>query len=114
MNIHYLEIVCEDVDAQCAALEALHGVSFGEARPELGQARTAIASDGTMIGVRGPLAPGDMLITRTYVEVADIAKAVADAEAAGGMLAYPPTEQGDSGTWAIYIHGGVQMGLWQK
>ena len=36
------------------------------------------------------------------------------AEAAGAVIAYPPTRQGDTGTWAIYILGGVQVGLWQS
>ena len=30
------------------------------------------------------------------------------------MIAYPPTQQGDTGTWAIYILGDVQFGLWQR
>ena len=39
---------------------------------------------------------------------------VEDAEAAGAMIAYPPTRQGDTGTWAIYVLGDVQIGLWQQ
>jgi len=39
---------------------------------------------------------------------------VAEAEAAGATVAYPPTRQGDTGTWAIYLLGEVQVGLWQK
>jgi predicted enzyme related to lactoylglutathione lyase len=114
MRIHYLEIVCQDVDEQCAALERVYGVSFGEPVAELGQARVAKLPDGRLVGVRAPMAEHEQPIVRTYVEVEDIARAVEDAEAAGAMIAYPPTRQGDTGTWAIYILGGVQMGLWQQ
>lgn len=114
MRIHYLEIVCQDVDAQCAALERVHGLSFGPAVADLGQARVAKAPDGSLIGVRAPLAQHEQPIVRTYLEVKNIAKAVEEAEAAGALIAYPPTQQGETGTWAIYILGDVQMGLWQR
>lgn len=112
-HVHYVEIVCEDVDAQCAALARVHGLSFGAPVADLGHARVAEAADGSLVGVRAPLAEHEQPIVRTYVRVDDIARAVADAEAAGGMVAYPPTPQGDTGTWAIYFLGGVQFGLWQ-
>jgi hypothetical protein len=114
MRIHYLEIVCRDVSAQCAALERIHGLSFGPTVADLGQARVAEASDGSLIGVRAPLAEHEQPIIRTYLEVADIARAVKEAEAAGAVFAYPPTQQGDTGTWAIYFLGDVQLGLWQR
>ena len=114
MLVHYVEIVCRDVAAQCAALERVHGLSFGPAVADLGQARVAEAADGSLIGVRAPLAEHEQSIIRTYLAVDDIARAVKDAEAAGAEVAYPPTRQGDTGTWAIYVLGGVQMGLWQR
>ena len=114
MRIHYVEIVCRDVAAQCAALERVHGVSFGPPLADLGQARVAGAPDGSLIGVRAPLAEHEEPIIRTYLEVEDIAKSVEEAESAGAMVAYPPTKQGDTGTWAIYILGEVQIGLWQR
>ena len=114
MRVHYLEIVCNDVPAQCAALERTHGLAFGPEVADLGQARVAMAPDGTKIGVRAPLAEHEQPITRTYFAVKDIATAVKEAEAAGAMIAYPPTQQGDTGTWAIYFVGGAQMGLWQE
>jgi hypothetical protein len=114
MRIHYVEIVCRDVAAQCAALERMHGLSFGPAVTDLGQARVAEASDGSLIGVRAPLAEHEQPIVRTYLEVEDIARAVREAEAAGAVIAYPPTRQGDTGTWAIYFLGDVQLGLWQR
>lgn len=114
MRIHYVEIVCRDVAAQCAALERAHGMSFGPPVADLGQARVAGRPNGTLIGVRAPLAEHEEPIVRTYLEVEDIAKSVGEAEAAGAMIAYPPTQQGDTGTWAIYILGDVQFGLWQQ
>jgi predicted enzyme related to lactoylglutathione lyase len=114
MRVHYLEVVCHDVAAQCAALERLHGLSFGPAVAELGQARVAEAPNGSLIGVRAPLAQHEQPIIRAYLEVKDIARAVEEAEAAGAAIAYPPTQQGDTGTWAIYVLGDVQIGLWQR
>lgn len=114
MRMHYLEIVCRDVAAQCSALERVHGLSFGAPVTDLGGARVANAAGGSLIGVRAPLAEHEQPIIRTYMEVADIAKAVKDAEAAGGVVVYPPTKQGETGTWAIYFLGDVQFGLWQK
>ena len=112
-RVHYLEIVCADVDSQIAALEQAFGVSFGPAVPDLGMARTAQSLDGTMIAVRAPMAAHELPIVRTYLAVEDIQKAVRDAEAAGAMIAYPPTRQGETGTWAITILGDIQTGYWQ-
>jgi len=114
MKVHYLEIVCGDVAAQCAVFEQVHGLSFGPEVADLGNARVAEAPDGSLIGVRAPLAQHEQPIVRTYLEVDDIEKAVREAESAGAMIAYPPTQQGETGTWAIYILGDVQMGLWQR
>jgi predicted enzyme related to lactoylglutathione lyase len=114
MRIHYIEIVCRDVAAQCATLERVHGLTFGPALADLGQARVAGSPNGSLIGVRAPLAEHEEPIIRTYLEVEDIAKSVEEAEAAGAVIAYPPTQQGDTGTWAIYFLGDVQIGLWQR
>lgn len=114
MRIHYVEIVCREVAAQCAALEQVHGVSFGPPLADLGQARVAGAPDGSLVGVRAPLAEHEEPTMRTYLEVEDIAKTIQTAETAGAMIAYPPTKQGDTGTWAIYVLGEVQIGLWQR
>jgi len=113
MRIHYLEIVCRDVSAQCAAWERLHGLEFGPPVADLGNARVGRAADGSLVGVRAPLAEHEQPTLRAYLEVDDIAAAVEAAEAAGGVIAYPPTRQGDTGTWAIYFLGDVQIGLWQ-
>lgn len=114
VRVHYLEIVSRDVAAQCSALERVHGLSFGPPMADLGQARVAEAADGSRIGVRAPLAEHEQPIVRTYLEVEDIAAADSEAEAAGAVIAYPPTRQEDTGTWAIYFLGDVQIGLWQR
>ena len=113
MGVHYLEVVCEDVEAHCANLARVHGLAFGEPVAELGGARVAEAGDGSLVGVRAPLAAHEQPIVRTYLAVEDIERAAEDAAAAGGVIAYPPTQQGSTGTWAIYLLGGVQHGLWQ-
>ena len=113
MQVHYLEFVCDDVEAQCATLQASHGLSFGPPIPALGNARIAEGRDGTHVGVRAPLADHERPIIRPYLAVDDIASAISQAEAQGAVVAYPPTQQGDTGTWAIYILGDLQVGLWQ-
>lgn len=113
MKVHYLEFVCADTNAQCEALEATLGVSFGEPVAALGHARVATGKDGAQIGVRAPLAPHEAPIIRTDFAVDDIAAALSKAEAAGATIAYGPAQQGDTGTWAIYIMGSLQIGLWQ-
>lgn len=113
-RIHYVEIVSRDVAAQCAALEQVHGIAFGSPVADLGQARVAELPGGGLIGVRAPLAAHEEPIVRTYLAVEDIQEAVRRAEAAGAVIAYPPTRQGETGTWAIYLLGDVQCGLWQE
>ena len=113
-TVHYLEIVTHDVDATCALYEGMLGVSFGVPDPDLGQARAAMRADGSVIGIRKPLAEHESPIVRTYVAVTDIAKAVETAAAAGATVAYPPTKQGTYGTFAIVIANGVEHGLWQR
>lgn len=114
LKIHYIEIVSASVDEQRRALEQLHGLSFSSEIEELGGARVSETSDGYMIGIRAPLAEHELPIIRTYFEVSDISMSVETAEASGAVIAYPPTKQGDTGTWAIYILDGIQYGLWQK
>lgn len=113
MKVHYLEFVCDDVAAQCSALETSLHVSFGPAVPELGNARVAQGPDGTRLGVRAPLADHEQPIIRPYLAVDDISAAISRAAAQGAVVAYPPTRQGDTGTWAIYILRDLQVGLWQ-
>jgi hypothetical protein len=77
------------------------------------QARVAETPDGSLIGVHAPLAEHEQPIIRTYLEVEDITRTVKEAEAAGAVIAYPHTQQGNTGTWAIYFLGNVKIGLWQ-
>ncbi len=113
MKPHYIEIVSASVDKQRASLEQVHGLSFGDEVADLGGARLAETSDGMLVGIRAPMAEHEQPIVRTYIAVDDINEAVRAAEAAGGMIAYPPTQQGETGTWAIYILDDIQYGLWQ-
>jgi len=113
MKVHYLEIVASDVDAVCGAYEAAHGVTFGSADPLLGGARTATLPDGGIIGVRGPLRDTEEPIVRPYWLVDDIEAALAAATKQGAFVAHSPLKIPGKGTFAIYIQGGVNHGLWQ-
>jgi predicted enzyme related to lactoylglutathione lyase len=114
MQVHYLEIVTPDVDAVCAAYAATYGVEFGEPDAGLGQARTAPLPGGGMVGVRAPLRETEDPVVRPYWLVDDIEAAVAAAEEAGAVVAHPPLELPGHGTFAIYIQGGIQHGLWER
>ncbi len=113
MAIHYLEIVSNDPDRQVALYERMHGLSFGPPDADLGQARVATRPDGTLVGIRRPLAAHEQPIVRAYLTVEDIEQAVKKAAELGATVAYPPTRQGRRGTFAIVIQGGVEHGLWQ-
>lgn len=113
MQVQYLEIVTPDVDATCNALEKLHGVRFGKPEAGLGNARTAALKGGGQIGVRAPMRESEDPIVRPYVLVDDLEAAVEEAKANGGEIALPPTEIPGHGTFAIYLQGGINYGLWQ-
>jgi predicted enzyme related to lactoylglutathione lyase len=114
MAVQYVEIVSNDVDTLMALYQHMHGLSFGPPDPDLGQARVATRTDGTLVGIRKPLAAHEQPIMRTYLAVENIEHAVKRAEDSGAMIAYPPTRQGQRGTFAIVIQGDVQHGLWQR
>jgi predicted enzyme related to lactoylglutathione lyase len=114
MAVHYLEIVTTDIDHVTALYQRMHGLVFGPPDPDLGQARVATRADGSLVGIRQPLATHEQPIMRTYVAVEDIQQAVKKAEENGAITAYPPTRQGQRGTFAIVIQGNVQHGLWQR
>jgi uncharacterized protein len=114
MQIHYLEIVTKDVDEVCAAYGEANGVQFGEPDPGLGHARTAALPGGGLVGVRAPLRETEAPLVRPYWLVEDIEAAVAGVERAGGTIAHPPLAIPGHGTFAIYIQGGVEHGLWQR
>jgi hypothetical protein len=114
MAIHYLEIVSNDVDSLTGLYQRMHGLSFGPPDPDLGQARVATQADGALVGIRKPLAAHEQPIMRTYFVVEDIQQAVKKAEESGATIAYPPTRQGNQGTFAILVQGNVEHGLWQR
>lgn len=114
MQVYYLEIVTKDVDAVCAAYAAANGAEFGKPVAGLGNARTAKMPGGGWVGVRAPMRDTEEPIVRPYWLVDDIKSAIAAAEKAGGQVAVPPMEIPDYGTFAIYLQGGVNHGLWQK
>jgi predicted enzyme related to lactoylglutathione lyase len=113
MQLHYLEIVTPDVEAVCTLYEKTHGVSFSEAKPELGGARTVRLPDGLTLGVRAPMHDGERPVVRPYLLVDDIDAVVAEAEKAGAHIAVPPMKIPGHGICAIYFQGGIEVGLWQ-
>lgn len=113
MQIQYLEIVTKDVDAVCAAYASANGVQFGEPDAGLGNARTAALAGGGLVGVRAPLRETEEPVVRPYWLVKNIGTAVAAVERTGAEIAVPPTEIPGHGTFAIYLHGGNDHGLWQ-
>ena len=114
MQVYYLEVVTKEVDQVVAAYNAAGGVTFGKPDAGLGGARTAPMPGGGMVGVRAPMRETEAPIVRPYWLVKDIKAAVAAAQKAGGQLAVEPTEIPGHGTFAIYVQGGVDHGLWQK
>ncbi len=113
MRVHYLEIVTPDVNETCETLEQAHGVTFGEPIPEFGNARTADLKGGGRLGVRAPMRETETPVVRPYLLVDDIQAAVRVAEDKGAQVAIPPMEIPGQGTFAIYILGGIEHGLWQ-
>ena len=53
-------------------------------------------------------------VVRPYLLVDDIHAAVKAAEAQGAEVAIPPMELPGQGTFAIYLLGGIDHGLWQR
>jgi predicted enzyme related to lactoylglutathione lyase len=113
MQIKYLEIVTKDVDAVCATYARLHKVTFGKADAALGGARTAALPDGGMLGVRAPMRETEDPVVRPYLLVDDIESAVKAVVDSGAEIAHPPLNIPGHGTFAIFIQGGIQHGLWQ-
>ena len=113
-KVHYLEIVSREVDAVCAVYAAASGLRFGDPDAGLGNARTAALPGGGLVGVRAPLRDSEEPVVRPYWLVDDIESAIAAVVDAGAEIAHPPMEIPGHGTFAIYIEGGVQHGLWQR
>ena len=114
LPISFLEIVSSDPAKTIATLEAVHGVPFGDPVPMLGNARLAKLSGGGLLSVRGKLRPDETPVVRPYVLVEDIAAAVKAAADSGAEIALPGMPIPGYGTCAIYIHEGIEHGLWQE
>ncbi|MDC0585359.1 hydroxylase [Planctomycetota bacterium] len=112
MNIGYLEIVTPDVAGTCSALEGVHGASFSDPVPALGGARTAPLEGGGRLGVRAPMHEQEAPVVRPYFTVDDAEAAVAAAEAEGAEVLHPALELPGEGTFAIYLKGEAQLGVW--
>lgn len=113
MQIQYLEIVTKEVDAVCAAYASTNRVQFSEPDAGLGNARTAPLAGGGLVGVRAPMSETEEPVVRPYWLVKDIEAAIAAVVQAGGEIAHPPMEIAGHGTFAIYLQGGNDHGLWQ-
>ncbi|MEM9171866.1 MAG: hydroxylase [Pseudomonadota bacterium] len=113
MDIHYLEIVTPEVDTVCASYASLHGVTFSDPEQNLGGARTAHFSNGSILGVRAPMRESEASVVRHYLRVDDIQASVDAAAAAGAQVALPPMPLPGHGTCAIVIQGGIETGFWQ-
>lgn len=113
MKVHYLEIVSHDVDTVCKSYEEAHAVEFGDPDELLGGARTCSLPDGSIVGVRAPLRDTEGPVVRPYWLVEDIQQATETVAARGAKIAMPPTEIPGKGTFAIYILGSNDHGLWQ-
>lgn len=113
MQIHYLEFVTQDVAAVCDLYSKVHGLTFSEPDPVLGNARTAKLAAGGMLGVRAPMHAGEKPVVRPYLLVSDIEAAVKAASDAGAEIAVPAMKLGRYGTCAIFFHHGLESALWQ-
>lgn len=113
MQVYYLEIVTNDMEAVCSTYEGTFGVQFGEPDMLFGNARTAELHGGGLVGVRAPLRADEEPVVRPYWLVDDIEAAVVAAKNAGGEIAIPPLEIPGRGTFAIYLLGNNEHGLWQ-
>lgn len=113
MQIQFLEMVTKDVEGVCATYERMHGVKFSDPDPMVGGGRTAALAGGGKISVRAPLRPDEDPVVRPYMLVDDIKSAVAAAAEAGAEVAIPPMEIPGHGTFAIFLQGGNEHGLWQ-
>ena len=113
MKIHYLEIVCSDVESTCRTYSAVHGVDFADPDPSLGNARTATLDNGTILGIRASLSDAETPIIRPYALVDNLDVAVEKSAQAGAEVLLPFMELPGHGHCAIILDSGVQLGLWQ-
>ena len=113
MQVHYLEIVTNDVETVCTLYSNMHGVTFGDSDENLGGARTARLASGATLGVRAPMHDAEKPVVRPYILVKDIEATVEAAADSGAEIAVSPMEIPGRGKCAIVIQGGIESGLWQ-
>ena len=111
--VHYLEIVTPDVKAACNLYETSYGWRFQSMGPELGNAFVAELPGGSLCGIRAPMNTGEKPIVRTYLRVTDITTAIQGAAQLGVKILLERMEIPRHGTIAIYLHGGIEQGIWQ-
>ena len=111
--VHYYEIVTTDVEAACHLYGTAYGWEFQPTGPELGNSFVATIPGGSLCGIRAPLHETEKPIVRTYVRVTDIETAVQEAVNMGAANILEPMEIPGRGIIAIYLHGGIEQGLWQ-
>jgi len=112
-SVCYLEIVTPDPEDVCRLYSQAYGWPFQAMQPELGNAFVAELPGGSICGIRAPMHEQEKPVVRTYLRVADIEAAVREAEQLGANIALGPMEIPGRGTIAIFIHGGIEQGLWQ-
>jgi predicted enzyme related to lactoylglutathione lyase len=110
---YYLEIVTSDVDAMLHLYREAYGWQFDAKGPEWGNSFVSKLPDGSLCGLRAPLHDQETPTVRTYLRVLDIEAAVLEAERLGAQIALGPMEIAGQGKIAIYLHGGIEQGLWQ-
>ena len=71
-------------------------------------------SQTALSGGQGIIEPGKQLISEVYRQDQKELHATGVYGTMGAQFAMMPTEIPDRGTFAIYFHGGVQFGLWEK
>jgi predicted enzyme related to lactoylglutathione lyase len=113
LYIHYLEIVTQDAEGARDFYSQLYGWSFSKQSPELGNAFTAEIAGGSVCGICAPMHETEAPKVRTYFRVADINASAKKAAELGATVALEPTPIPGRGTIAIYIHGGIEQGIWQ-
>lgn len=110
---YYLETVTADVEAARQLYGKAYGWRFEAKGPEWGNSFVATLPDDSLCGIRAPLHVQEKPIVRTYLRVTDIEKAVQEAGQLGAEIALEPMEIPGQGMIAIYLHGGIEQGLWQ-
>ncbi len=112
-GIHYLEIVTQDAEAARDFYSQAYGWRFNDMAPELGNAFVASLPGGSLCGIRAPMHDQEKPTVRTYIRVTDINSSIQRAAELGATVALEPVDIAGRGEIAIYLHGGIEQGLWQ-